>query len=86
MGRIALLGMLFAVLLLYISPVKHWLEQSRTADEQRAELQRLEEENTRLKARAGELRRPDAVEREARKLGMVERGERAFVIENPPKR
>ena len=84
-GRVALLGVLGVILLLYISPVQQWREQSRTAGEQEAELQRLAEDNARLKARARELRRPDAVEREARKLGMVEQGERAFVVE-PPRR
>ena len=83
-GRHALLGMLVVILMLYISPVKHWLEQSRTADEQRAELRQLERENARLEARARELRRPDALEREARKLGMVRQGERPFVIQNAP--
>ena len=83
-GRFALLGVLLVILGLYISPVKHWFEQSRTAEEQRAELRQLERENARLSARARELRRPDALEREARKLGMIKPGERPFVIVNPP--
>ena len=83
-GRFALLGVLVVILGLYISPVKHWLEQSRTAEEQRAELEQLERENARLSERARELRRPDALEREARKLGMIKQGERPFVIVNPP--
>jgi cell division protein FtsB len=82
-GRVALLALLGIILLLYISPVKHWVEQSRTADSLNGEVRQLEEENLRLETRARELQRPDAVEREARKLGMVEQGERAFVIENP---
>ena len=85
-GRVALLAMFAVIVLLYISPVKHWIEQSRTAEEQRQELQHLEQENRRLEARAGELRRPDAIEREARKLGMIEQGERAFSVENLPPR
>jgi cell division protein FtsB len=84
-GRFALLGVLVVILGLYISPVKHWLEQSRTADEQRAELRQLERDNARLEARARELRRPDALEREARKLGMIKQGERAYAIENAPR-
>ena len=32
-----------------------------------------------------ELRDPQAVEREARRLGMVRQGERAYVIENAPR-
>ena len=82
-GRAALLGMLVVIVLLYISPVKHWIQQSRTADAQAEELRVLEEENARLRARSEELRRPDALEREARKLGMIKRGERAFAITNP---
>jgi hypothetical protein len=83
-ARFALVGVLVVILGLYISPVKHWFEQSRTARDQRAELRQLERENARLVARARELRRPDALEREARKLGMVRVGERAFAIENAP--
>ncbi len=74
--------MLGVILLLYISPLMNWIAQSRTADEQRTELRRLEDENRRLSERARTLRRPDAVEREARRLGMVRRGERAYVIRN----
>jgi cell division protein FtsB len=83
-GRVALLAVLGIILLLYISPAKHWIEQSRTASALNAELRHLEEENRRLEIRARELQRPDALEREARKLGMVEQGERAFAIENLP--
>jgi len=82
LGRIALLVTLAFVLLLYISPVTRWVAQSRTAAEHRTELRELKADNARLKARAGNLRRPDALEREARGLGMVRRGERPFVIEN----
>ena len=49
------------------------------------ELRRLEREHARLKARLDSLRAPDAIEREARRLGMVRRGEQAFVIENLPR-
>lgn len=81
----ALLGTLGVILLLYISPAKHWIEQSGTASAQKQELEELTAENERLKQRAGELRDPAALEREARRLGMVRVGERAYVIENPPK-
>ena len=68
LGRMALLGTLGVILLLYISPAKHWIEQSGTAS-----------------AEKSELRDPQAVEREARRLGMVRQGERAYVIENSPR-
>ena len=85
LARVALLAMLGVIVLLYISPLKHWLTQSQTAKEHRTELRQLQQDNARLEARSRTLRRPDAIEREARRLGMVKRGERAFVVE-PPRR
>ena len=81
-GRYALLGTLFVILLLYVSPARNWLTQSQTAGEQRQELRDLTRQNHHLKRRVAVLRDPQALEREARKLGLVKRGERAFVIEN----
>ena len=81
-GRLALLCTLTVIVLLYISPAAHWLEQSRTSSRQQEELGQLEKETRKLKRRVGELRSPGALEREARRLGMVRGGERAFVIEN----
>lgn len=86
LGRLALLAMLGVILLLYVSPTKHWIEQSGTRSAQKAELRDLSAENARLKKRVGALRDPDTLEREARRLGMIKRGERSYVIENPPRR
>lgn len=86
LGRVALLVLLGAILLMYVSPAKHWWESTRTASAQSQELQHLEAENKRLKERAATLQNPDTLELEARKLGMTRSDERAFVIENPPKR
>jgi cell division protein FtsB len=83
---VALLCVLGVILLLYVSPAKHWLEQSGTLGRQRSELSDLQRDNARLERRVKELRDPAALEREARRLGMVKAGERSFVIENPPKR
>ena len=85
-GRVALLGTLAVIMVLYISPARHWIEQSRTAGEQHGELRELVAKNRQLKRRVHELRSPGALEREARRLGMVRRGERAYVIENLPTR
>ena len=82
LGRYALLTVLLAVLLAYISPISHWMKQSSTAKHEEAQLQELQSENARLKHRVEDLKRPIALEREARKLGMVKEGERAYVIEN----
>jgi cell division protein FtsB len=81
-GRHALLGVLGVILLLYISPTKRWIDQSATAGHQQAELDDLEAEHEHLRARLRELKAPGALERHARRLGMVKVGERAFVIEN----
>ena len=84
-GRVALLAVLAIILALYISPAKHWIEQSGTAGAQREELGRLKSEQDNLRRQVRDLRRPAALEREARKLGMVEGGERSYVIRGLPK-
>ena len=81
-GRVALLGTLLMILVLYVSPAKHWIQQSGTAATQRDELRDLTAENRELKRRVRSLRDPGALEREARRLGMVRQGERSYVIEN----
>jgi cell division protein FtsB len=83
-GRTALLLVLGVIVLLYIPPVSHWFEQRETAARQRAEVEALQREQEELETRLESLRGPDAVEREARRLGMVRVGERAVVIENLP--
>ena len=80
--RYALLTVLLAILLAYISPISHWLRQSETAKHEETQLRELQAENARLKHRVADLKRPVALEREARELGMVKEGERAYVIEN----
>ena len=60
LGRLALLGTLIVILLLYISPAKHWLQQSSTASEQRRSCGELTQENQQLKHRVHALKRPRA--------------------------
>jgi cell division protein FtsB len=86
LGRLGLAAVLGVILLLYISPAKHWIEQSRTYDEQHSELRDLTRQNHTLKRQVRTLATPGALEREARRLGMVREGERAYVIENLPTR
>ena len=82
LGRYALFMVLVAILLAYISPISHWLRQSETAKHEEAQLSELQAENAKLKDRIADLKRPLALEREARELGMIKEGERAYVIEN----
>ena len=83
-GRLALLFTLFVIVLLYIRPVAHWIQQRSTAAHSRADLRDLQREHDRLEARLQQLSGTGAVEREARKMGMVRRGERPYVIEQTP--
>jgi cell division protein FtsB len=84
LGRVFLLGVLFVILLMYVSPLTRWITQKNTAKEDSAALRQLEATNADLKARLKSLRSPEALELRARKLGMVKQGERSFVIENLP--
>ena len=72
--------MLFAIVLLYVAPIRNWIQQSGTAQHQQQRLDQLKQENARLEGRLRYLERPDAIDREARRLGMVKRGERAFIV------
>jgi cell division protein FtsB len=84
-GRVALLAVLFGIVLLYAGPARSYVATLHEAKQRRAELTKLQRENRRLRARRAELQRPAALEREARRLGMVKPGERPYVIENLPK-
>jgi hypothetical protein len=83
-GRLALLSTLFVILLLYIRPIAHWVQQRSTAAHSQADLRDLQREHDRLQARLTQLSGPGAIEREARKMGMVRQGERPYVIEQAP--
>ena len=84
LGRVALLITLVVIVLSYLSPARHWLQQSGTAGRQKQELSALKTQKVTLQRRLKALRDPGALEREARHLGMVRVGERAYVIENLP--
>jgi cell division protein FtsB len=81
-GRRALLGVFALVLYLYIGPAIRWVQTYREAGRQRAQVAELRAENARLRARERALNAPGALEREARRLGMVKAGERAYIVEN----
>jgi len=81
-GRRALLGVFALVLYLYIGPAIRWVETYREAGRQRGQVAELRAENARLRARKAALTAPGALEREARRLGMVKAGERAYIVEN----
>jgi len=86
LGRWALIAVLGFVLYLYVGPAATWVSTYREAGRKRAEVAELKAENRRLRERRRQLRDPAALEREARRLGMVKAGERSYVIEGLPER
>lgn len=84
LGRVGLLVVLAGVLLLYVGPAHSYLQTWRESNAKRAQVQRLQAENVRLRARRRSLENPHALERSARRLGMVRPGERAFVVRGLP--
>ncbi|MBV9213444.1 MAG: septum formation initiator family protein [Actinobacteria bacterium] len=79
-GRVALLVVLGAIVLLYIPPIAHWIQQSQTAGRERAQVRALVRERARLRAQLRAMTGPGALERQARELGMVKPGERPYII------
>jgi cell division protein FtsL len=80
-GRVALLVVLGVIVLLYIGPVTHWIQQRNTVAHTREEVLQLQSEHDRLRTRLKELSGPGAIERQARSMGMVKSGERSYVLE-----
>jgi cell division protein FtsB len=81
LGRWALIGVFALVLYLYIGPAISWVQTYREAGRQREQVATLRAENARLIETKRRLSQPGALEREARRLGMVKAGERAYVVE-----
>jgi cell division protein FtsB len=84
-SRVALLVVLVVLIFLYAGPAHSYWDTRHQAKLRRSEVAVLKRENERLRARRQALRGPGALEREARRLGMVKPGERPYVLEHLPK-
>ena len=84
MGRVALLCVLVGIVALYVGPARSYWTALGDSKTKSAEVKRLQREHDRLQARKRALSQPDTLEREARKLGYVLPGEKAYVIEDLP--
>lgn len=84
LGRVALLAVLVGVLFLYVGPARSYVSTWKDSSAKSAEVAKLRSEQRRLLSRRAALTRPATLEREARELGMVRPGERAYVIEDLP--
>ena len=83
-GRVALLVVLFGIVVLYVGPARSYVVRPGARPASGAPRSaRLQRENKRLLARRATCAAA-ALEREARRLGMVKPGERPFVIEPCP--
>lgn len=79
-GRISLLIVLAVVLGLYVNQALSYFSVRSQADQERATAMALERQNQKLAAEQQMLQEPATIERDARQLGMVRRGERSYVI------
>ena len=86
LGRWALIVVLGFVLYLYVGPAATWVSTYQEAGRKRADVAALKAENQRLRQHRRDLRDPAALEREARRLGMVKAGEKSYVVEGLPRR
>ncbi len=78
--RWALLALVAVLLLLYVNPLRSYFATSDRAAVEKAKVEQLRSEHTRLLARRKALQSPGAVEVEARRQGYVKPGEKAFVV------
>lgn len=74
---------LFAILAYYVNPAINFVDAWRGTHAERAQLQQLSREHSRLVAKAASLKDADAASEQARRLGMIASGERAYVIRSP---
>lgn len=84
LGRCALLAVLALVLYLYIGPTASWVSTWRESKQRKAQVAKLERANATLRERRGQLRKASTLETEARRLGMVRAGEKAYVVSGLP--
>ena len=85
LARWALLAVLVLIVYLYIGPTRSWISAYAEAKEKRAQVTALKARNAELRQRHAELQKTSTLEREARRLGMVRAGERAYVVQGLPR-
>jgi hypothetical protein len=83
-GRVALLGVLVALLYLYLSAGVHLFSTWRAARRDRSAVAALEHEHLALQRQHDALGKRGTLEVEARGLGMIRPNERGYVITGLP--
>jgi cell division protein FtsB len=69
---------------LYIQHAIEYLTTRAQAEQQQANVQRLARSNAQLRAQQRSLNDPGTIRRDARALGMVQAGERPYVVVGLP--
>jgi cell division protein FtsB len=82
----AMLGVLMVIVYLYVGAVRSYLATHHEAGRRQALIGRLERANSELRSRRTALRSPATLARDARALGMIRPGERAYVVTGLPSR
>lgn len=83
-SRYGLLIVFVGLLFLYVNPLRSYVQTLQESHARQAQVSALEREHRTLEARKRSLGEADVIEAEARRLGMVRPGERAFVVRNLP--
>lgn len=78
------LGVTVLVGLLYVGPLRTYVETRAEVRDRRAEVDALRREHRRLKQRLTASTSPEALLVEARRLGFVKEGERLFIVKGIP--
>ncbi len=78
--RIIIAGLLTALILGYVGPVRGYLSQRAELRDESAKLAVLEQNRDQLKRQIAELNKADVLEARARAIGLIKPGERAFIV------
>ena len=78
--RWLVLGIMLFMGFLYYRPLSSYVETKRELERRAAEVRKLEEERQALERRLAGAEEPTAVERQARRLGLVRPGEKLFIV------
>jgi cell division protein FtsB len=73
-------GAIVLVALLYARPLRSYLNTKHELAQRRADVQALIAEKRELQQRLADASTPEALQRQARRLGLVRPGERLFIV------
>jgi cell division protein FtsB len=80
LGRIVLVLVLFFVLVSYLNPLVNLMQAWQGSKSSNEQLAQLKQDRTERREQLRDVSSPAALEREARRLGMVKPGEHAYIV------